>query len=146
SNYNKNNVKGKTQDQISVIPHPLSKLRLEKPGRKVNETKRERLLRKQRIELQAWNHHYWSTNNSEFNRLKKEFVQKELSGKCESNELLQGNQSHEELALFYKQFLDANRRKHISYNFEWYKWNFKVLLLTLMVQVERIFLGRISKN
>ena len=52
--------------------------------------------------------------------MKKDFVKHELAAKVAASakdELLQNsNTSHEELALFYKRFLDANRRRHIQYN------------------------------
>lgn len=129
---------------MSVSAHPVSRLRLIKLATRTGESDRERTLRERRMELQAWNHQYWLANNSEFNQLKKHFVKHELrSLSADKDDLLNNaNQTHEELALFYKRFLDANRSRHIAYNFEWYRRNLSLLWPSFVVQVERLILRR----
>lgn len=53
-------------NQVSVMPHPISKLRFIQYAVPENESHQERELRLRRIELQEWNHQYWSKINQEF--------------------------------------------------------------------------------
>lgn len=53
-------------NQVSVVPHPLSKLRFIQYAVPKNESQQERELRLRQIELQEWNHQYWSKINQEF--------------------------------------------------------------------------------
>ena len=90
-------------------PHPLSNLRLIRYEglEPVNEA--EERLRRLQLELQEWNHRYWEAHNSSF-----------LQRKAE---LLHASDGHEskapsvdELAVFYKRFLDENRATHMRYS------------------------------
>lgn len=132
SSNTKNEFSDDTKDKISVVPHPTSKLRLFYYVEPLGETERERVLRQKRIELQSWNHEYWSRINTEFisvgsttqvcsHQILKNFCLQEKA-KFIENELKQDNadyspaQSYEELAAFYKTFLDSHRSAHIKYN------------------------------
>ncbi|TRY87159.1 hypothetical protein DNTS_024225 [Danionella cerebrum] len=44
--------------------------------------------------------------------------------------------SHEEMAVFYKHFLDTNITRHATYNREWYKRNFTITLLMARVTLQ----------
>lgn len=59
----------KQRDKISAIPHPVSKLRLFSFAAEEKETDYERRLRKRRIQIQHFNHEYWSQINTEFNQV-----------------------------------------------------------------------------
>lgn len=63
-----------------------------------------------RIELQDWNQNYWENHNRLFNEEKDKFMNREKEGK--GTKAL----SHDELAVFYKRFLDENRAKHMQYS------------------------------
>lgn len=45
----------------------------------------------------------------------------------------------EEMSDFYKDFLDKNWKNHVNYNFSWYKKNFRILVLSLGVQIQNLF-------
>ncbi len=45
--------------------------------------------------------------------------------------------SADEMSLFYKSFLDKNRKMHIYYNISWYLKNFELLFLALQVNLEK---------
>lgn len=52
--------------------------------------------------------------------------------------------SADKMSEFYKKFLDENWRSHTSYNREWYKKNFELLLLSFRCkfQTERLFIWK----
>ena len=45
----------------------------------------------------------------------------------------------QEMSEFYKQFMNDQWSKHLTYNIEWQKKNFKIIFLTGLVYFERIF-------
>lgn len=59
------------------------------------------------MELQDWNHQYWETHNRQFNQQKELFLS--------ASKKKSATVSHDELAVFYKKFLDDNRDKHMKY-------------------------------
>ena len=59
----------KHSDKVSAIPHPISKLRLFNYAINENETEYEKRLRERRIQIQNFNHEYWSKINTEFNQV-----------------------------------------------------------------------------
>jgi hypothetical protein len=95
--------------KISVSsPHPISNLRLFQYSPNQQESDEEKRLRQMRSELQDWNQTYWENHNRLFNQEKENFINSEKYG--------QGTKSAEDLAVFYKRFLDENRSKHIQYS------------------------------
>lgn len=107
------------RDLISP-PHPVSNLRLYQFAEEPGESEAEKQYRLKRIEVQDWNHNYWLENNLSFQKQKAAFIKK-LNANAEKI-------SHDELAQFYKQFLDENHIKHRTYNWEWYKRQVGLLL------------------
>ncbi|KAG9336597.1 hypothetical protein JZ751_002944 [Albula glossodonta] len=73
-----------------------------------NESPLERRLRHLRQETEDWNHQFWSNQNITFSKR---------------------TLNSEDMAVFYKDFLDKNCTKHANYNKEWYKRNFTITLL-----------------
>lgn len=45
--------------------------------------------------------------------------------------------SADQMSVFYKSFLDKNRRMHMMYNLSWYLKNFDMLTLAFAVQVQK---------
>ncbi|XP_035530418.1 cytochrome c oxidase assembly factor 8, partial [Morone saxatilis] len=45
----------------------------------------------------------------------------------------------EEMAVFYKSFLDTNRVRHANYNNEWYRRNFTITLLMARVALNNMW-------
>ncbi|XP_051504151.1 cytochrome c oxidase assembly factor 8-like isoform X2 [Myxocyprinus asiaticus] len=82
-----------------------------------NETPLERKLRHLRQETEDWNHKFWTNQNITFRRKR--------------------TLSSEEMAVFYKHFLDKNVKRHASYNREWYRRNFTITLLMAEVALHR---------
>ncbi|KAI1895390.1 hypothetical protein AGOR_G00105800 [Albula goreensis] len=97
-----------------------------------NESPLERRLRHLRQETEDWNHQFWSNQNITFSKEKDEFIHKCLKAKGLSRRDENGRKrtlNSEDMAVFYKDFLDKNCTKHANYNKEWYKRNFTITLL-----------------
>lgn len=112
-------------------PHMLSRLRFVKIIRRQDETEAERLYRTKYEALQKWNNDYWAENNQRFQREKTDYVQRINS---ENEEVL----SHDQLAPFYKDFLERNRIKNIDYNKLWYKLHTRLLISALKAKYSRL--------
>lgn len=115
-------------------PNLLSRLRYVTIASRVDETNEERLYRLEYDKLQEWNNQYWSLNNEIFKRDKQEYIKKKFGDTISDEEAL----SHDQLALFYKNFLDKNRQKHIEYNKTWYRNYVRLLLFSMRAKVSRM--------
>lgn len=92
--------------------HPVSNLRLIRRPVPDQESKAEKQLRLHQSELQDWNQKYWESHNQSFNEKKQKFIDNEIS----ESDKIDGRQSYDQLAVFYKRFLDENRTKHMNYS------------------------------
>ncbi|GAB6029871.1 Apoptogenic protein 1, mitochondrial, variant 2 [Chamberlinius hualienensis] len=104
----------KTKGNWVRPPDPVSNLRLIDYKETPNDTEYEKLLRAKQVDVQNWNHQFWTSHNSKFYKEKTEFIvekKKELN-KNEKNATI----SPDEMSKFYKQFLDDNYKEHIHYN------------------------------
>ncbi|GLV34575.1 Gle1 RNA export mediator [Carabus blaptoides fortunei] len=122
-----------TQDMIGP-PHPVSNLRPVIWFRSPSETRLQRKLRTLRQDTQHWNQQFWETHNTKFIQERKMYVQQHLVANGEKQNL-----TADEMSGFYKEFLDKNWHNHVTYNFHWYKRNFAILFLSMVVNVERVF-------
>lgn len=107
-------------------PHPVSNLRFVHFFIPNDELKAVREYREKVEEIQTWNQNYWEKHNSEYSKLKEEFTKiklKEIRETEKQRETLNAS----EMAIFYKQFLNDNRKKHMKYNREWYMKNIGLL-------------------
>uniref|UniRef100_A0A8C1PBG5 Cytochrome c oxidase assembly factor 8 n=2 Tax=Cyprinus carpio TaxID=7962 RepID=A0A8C1PBG5_CYPCA len=104
-----------------------------------HETPQERKLRHLRQETEDWNHEFWANQNFTFSKEKEEYVRSQLSAKGLSERDDDGRKrtlSIEEMAVFYKHFLDKNIARHANYNREWYRRNFTITLLMARVALD----------
>lgn len=130
-----------THDWIGP-PHPLSNLRPVVYRVPQDESELERQLRQLRQETEDWNHDFWTKQNISFSKEKEEFIIVQL--KSQGLTLLDNNGrrrhlTSEEMAVFYKTFLDKNRTRHASYNREWYRRNFSITLLMARVALSNMW-------
>ncbi|KAA0199996.1 hypothetical protein HAZT_HAZT001390 [Hyalella azteca] len=142
-------------------PHPVSKLRPVLYCTAKQETPLQAAHRTSLLETQSWNQNYWLQHNTAFEKVgkiffliiegaifsydfyfqeKQAFITKKLSEKY-SIASRHGNEDQltltsEEMAEFYKQFLDQNFDQHMQYNREWYKRNFKHIIMAAKVWIE----------
>ncbi|XP_034477357.1 COA8 family protein CG14806, mitochondrial [Drosophila innubila] len=94
-----------------------------------NETEMAKKLRLLRIDVEKWNMDFWTKHNKRFYEEKEDFVRlHKLSG---SDEI-----TADQMSVFYKSFLDKNRRMHMMYNISWYLKNFDMLTLAFAVNVQ----------
>lgn len=123
-------------------PQILSRLRYVNVIKRPDETEQERLYREQYNNLQDWNEKYWAENNAIFNREKENYIKKHLrapnktspSTTADDQEAL----SHDQLAPFYRDFLNKNRQKHVSYNKTWYINHLTLLISSLKAKASRL--------
>ncbi|KAL7877697.1 hypothetical protein SRHO_G00043400 [Serrasalmus rhombeus] len=107
-----------------------------------NETPLERKLRHLRQETEDWNHEFWTHQNVTFSKEKEEYVHSQLKAKGLTERDERGRKrtlNSEEMAVFYKHFLDKNCIKHASYNREWYQRNFTITLLMARVALHNVW-------
>ncbi|XP_078090191.1 cytochrome c oxidase assembly factor 8 [Mustelus asterias] len=113
-------------------PDRFSNLRPIKFYSRKNESKLEQQLRNLRIGTQNWNQKFWSDQNITFNKERENFIHSSLKAKGMGLRDEEGRKytlSAEEMAEFYKEFLETNYKKHVNYNKEWYKRNFTITWL-----------------
>ncbi|XP_072533009.1 cytochrome c oxidase assembly factor 8 [Salminus brasiliensis] len=106
-----------------------------------NETQLERRLRHLRQETEDWNHEFWTHQNLTFSKEKDDYVLSQLKAKGMTERDERGRKrtlSSEEMAVFYKHFLDKNFKKHASYNKEWYRRNFTITILMARVALHNM--------
>uniref|UniRef100_A0A8C6S6C7 Cytochrome c oxidase assembly factor 8 n=1 Tax=Neogobius melanostomus TaxID=47308 RepID=A0A8C6S6C7_9GOBI len=106
------------------------------------ETQLEKRLRTLRQETEDWNHDFWTKQNVTFSQEKESFIASQLRAKGLSRRDEQGrNRSldSEEIAVFYKNFLDTNRTRHANYNKEWYRRNFTITFLMARVTLQNMW-------
>ncbi|KAK0143612.1 Apoptogenic protein 1, mitochondrial [Merluccius polli] len=120
-----------THDWIGP-PNKLSNIRPITYHVPPEETALERRLRMLRQQTETWNHEFWAHQNVTFSKEKEEFISSQLKAKGMAARDEQGRKhtlNSEEMAVFYKSFLDTNRTRHANYNKEWYRRNFTITLL-----------------
>ncbi|XP_076984557.1 cytochrome c oxidase assembly factor 8 [Tamandua tetradactyla] len=107
-----------------------------------NESPLEQKLRELRRETQEWNQQFWANQNLTFSKEKEEFIHSRLKAKglglrAETGQKVTLNA--EEMADFYKEFLNKNFQKHMYYNRDWYKRNFAITFFMGKVALERVW-------
>ncbi|XP_062252881.1 cytochrome c oxidase assembly factor 8 [Platichthys flesus] len=123
-------------------PNPLSNLRPIVYHIAENESELQRRLRNLRQETEDWNHEFWAKQNIAFNKDRDSFITSQLKTKGLTVRDEQGKRrclNSEEMAVFYKMFLDNNRTRHMSYNKEWYRRNFTITLLMARVALTNMW-------
>ncbi|NXR83015.1 APOP1 protein, partial [Pycnonotus jocosus] len=104
------------------------------------ESALERRLREARQEAQASNQRFWAQHNLAFRQEKEEFIYSRLKAKGLEMRDESGQKATlnaEEMADFYKDFLSKNLKKHLQYNRDWYKHNFRITFLMGQVALVR---------
>ncbi|KAL2098639.1 hypothetical protein ACEWY4_005119 [Coilia grayii] len=107
-----------------------------------NETPLERRLRHLRQETEDWNHQFWTNQNITFSKEKEEYIVAQLKAKGLTERDENGKKrslSTEEMAVFYKDFLDKNYKRHANYNKEWYQRNFTITMMMARVALLRVW-------
>ncbi|XP_072313198.1 cytochrome c oxidase assembly factor 8-like [Eucyclogobius newberryi] len=105
------------------------------------ETELEKRLRALRQDTEDWNHDFWAKQNVTFTKDKEAFLVSQLRAKGLSRRDAEGRKrslDSEEMAVFYKSFLDTNRIRHATYNKEWYRRNFSITLLMARVAFQNL--------
>ncbi|KAL3197996.1 hypothetical protein MRX96_044572 [Rhipicephalus microplus] len=87
--------------------------------------------REQYAAVQAWNQDYWVKHNAEFQRKKEEFTRCKLA-EYRTQGSPRDSVPIEDMASFYKTFLNDNHQKHMQYNWAWYRKNIGLLLPALL--------------
>lgn len=125
---------GLRERRIVSKPQILSRLRYVNIVKRCDETDQEREYRNFYESLQNWNNNYWSENNELFNKEKNEYIERNFGTEKSKDEAL----SHDQLAHFYRTFLEKNRDKHVNYNKTWYKNHFALLASSVNAKLSRL--------
>ncbi|XP_058471387.1 cytochrome c oxidase assembly factor 8 [Solea solea] len=123
-------------------PNPLSNLRPIVYHVPENESPLQRRLRTLRQETEDWNHQFWTKQNIAFNKEKHAFITSQLKEKGLGVRDENGRRrslDSEEMAKFYKNFLDENTTRHANYNREWYRRNFTITFLMARVTLRNMW-------
>lgn len=125
-------IKSISERRVVSKPQSGSRLRFVNIIKPSDETEEERSYRLKYESLQDWNNRYWSQNNKLFDHEKDKFI--------ESQNLTKDGQalSHDQLAGFYRTFLERNRRKHVAYNRIWYKNHVALLVSSIRAKLSRL--------
>lgn len=126
-----------SERRIVSKPQALSKLRYVNIIKNSDETALERTYRLQYESLQNWNDKYWSENNKIFDQEKSEYIKRNFGELIAEDEAL----SHDQLAPFYRSFLERNRKKHMDYNIAWYQSYASLLASSVRAKISRIKSG-----
>ncbi|XP_051942122.1 cytochrome c oxidase assembly factor 8 [Hippocampus zosterae] len=130
-----------THDWIGP-PNPLSNMRPIVYRVPPNESELERRLRNMRQDTEDWNHQFWSQQNLTFGKEKDAFIVSQLKAKGLTERDQQGRRrtlTSEEMSVFYKDFLDKNRQRHVNYNKEWYRRNLSITFLMARVALHNLW-------
>ncbi|KAF2368948.1 Major facilitator superfamily [Trinorchestia longiramus] len=122
-------------------PDPVSRLRRVHYHIPKKETSLQASCRAALMNTQDWNQKYWFQHNTSFEKEKQAFITRKLTEKQSRLPKARGKDdpakqltlTSEEMAEFYKHFLDANYDRHMQYNREWYKKNFENIKLEAKV-------------
>ncbi|XP_028251145.1 cytochrome c oxidase assembly factor 8 [Parambassis ranga] len=131
-----------THDWIGP-PNPLSNLRPIVYCIPEKESELEKRLRHLRQETEDWNHSFWTKQNISFAKEKENFIISHLKSKgltLRDEDGRRRSLNSEEMAVFYKSFLDKNRTRHANYNKEWYRRNFTITLLMARVTLNSVWM------
>lgn len=115
-------------------PHPVSNLRPVYFHVPKDETPTETEFRRRREAVEEWNQKFWELHNDRFYKGKNEFVADYRKVSNDPKE-----PPAEEMAKFYKRFLDENHNLHMSYNWKWYRLNIGLLWPAVKVYFIRLY-------
>lgn len=122
-----------SEHRIVSKPQILSRLRHVNIVERPDETEEEKVYRTHYDNLQDWNNRYWAENNKLFTRCKADYIKSNFGDIAEEEAL-----SHDQLAPFYREFLELNREKHVRYNTTWYRSHLALLQRSIMAKLSRI--------
>lgn len=123
-----------SERRVVSKPQILSRLRYVNIIQRSDETFEEKHYRIRYQSLQDWNNKYWAENNELFNREKEKYIKERFGAEMSKEEAL----SHDQLAPFYRDFLERNRRKHVNYNRIWYKNHLALLSSSINAKLSRL--------
>ncbi|XP_078001049.1 COA8 family protein Y39B6A.34, mitochondrial-like [Glandiceps talaboti] len=111
-------------------PHKLSNIRQVKYYIPDNESIAEKRYRLMREDNDRFNHQFWLKHNAAFIKAKEEFIankEKEVGDPLPDEDGTKYVLTAEEMAKFYRQFLNDQQQKLKDYNREWYMRNLRTL-------------------
>ncbi|XP_022916145.1 COA8 family protein CG14806, mitochondrial [Onthophagus taurus] len=123
------------KENVDMIgpPDPISNLRPIIRKRSLHETILQQKLREIQDSTQEWNQKFWSEHNTKFVKERQVYIKAHRVSQEENRAL-----TADEMSEFYKKFLDENWKTHVTYNFQWYKKNFEILILAFRVYLETL--------
>lgn len=131
-----------TDSDLIGPPNSTSNLRLTIYHIPENATTLHKEYIKRRQAIFEWNHEFWSNHNQEFAKEKQKFTGAKLEQLGPYyDDGTKRTLTAEQMAEFYKKFLERKFVTMEEYNHEWYKKNNRLTLLALRVNLQRLWLG-----
>lgn len=118
-------------------PRPVSNLRPVKFAKNPSESDLAVRLRELRQETQKFNQDWWVKHNTEFKRERADFIKNILETKYPS-QTDKTTLSADEMSIFYREFMNKQRKNHLEYNKEWQKRNWTIIGLMARVKVQNL--------
>ncbi|XP_002730791.1 COA8 family protein Y39B6A.34, mitochondrial-like [Saccoglossus kowalevskii] len=123
-------------------PDKLSNIRTVKYGIPENESKVKKEYRLMREETDKFNHLFWTEHNAAFIKAKEIFIESKLDGSGDKLVDEDGTKhvlTAEEMAEFYRDFLNCRHQELKDYNREWYKRNLQMLWPAIKANIHSWF-------
>ena len=80
---------------------------------------------------------WWVKHNTEFKRERADFIKNILETKYPS-QTDKTTLSADEMSIFYREFMNKQRKNHLEYNKEWQKRNWTIIGLMARVKVQNL--------
>ena len=109
--------------------------------RNANESEIEQRYREFREQTEQWHVNYWERHNSEFMNAKKVYIAETVLEKQKNLANSESDETEltaEEMSMFYKNYLLQTRARHLAYNKEWYKRNFYIVYMSMLVKISQV--------
>ena len=117
----------------------VRQIRFRRPKQESPLEKKYRLLREN---TEKWHVTQWNEHNEDFQRSKKIFMGEKILLKqqktTEADDQEVPSLTAEEMSEFYKEFLLRTRSRHLAYNWQWYRRNFRIAFLAMRVRLHRL--------
>jgi len=119
-------------------PDPVSKIRPVQQFVPANEATLETMFRDKQASVLAWNHQYWKKHNKAFKKERRRFVAEQQQLQAGPPDAASAPVSDDQMAVFYRDFMERNQAKHRRYNWQWYGRNAQLLGLASLVAPLRL--------
>ncbi len=106
---------------LVASPDPISQIRRIRMCKPLDESRAELVWRQRREAVVEWHHRFWTDNNLDFARCKETWQAAWVEAKGTEP-------TSSDMSIFYKEYLDQAKDRHMEYNHRWWRENFAMLV------------------